>query len=183
MDWIRRAYSILQPIFIVIVFLGLVLTLTHIFGVKTALGSTQTGTSTNLASARAALKKLPPSHNKTISVPKPQLDPCLHCHISGENANLWTPLVRWSLFGSFGLVFVFGVYRSTSTWLTKTRWKPLTQRSAEWVDERYQLSEPLSKVLNKPVPKFALRWWYCLGGITAFLFVTQAVTGILQTHS
>jgi quinol-cytochrome oxidoreductase complex cytochrome b subunit len=55
----------------------------------------------------------------------------------------------------------------------------LTRRSAEWIDERYQVSEPLSKALNKPVPKFALRWWYCLGGITAFLFITQSVTGIM----
>jgi cytochrome b6 len=28
------------------------------------------------------------------------------------------------------------------------------------------------------VPKHALRWFYCLG-ITAFLFVTQAITGIM----
>ncbi|MCK4727105.1 MAG: cytochrome b N-terminal domain-containing protein, partial [Anaerolineales bacterium] len=35
------------------------------------------------------------------------------------------------------------------------------------------------KILNKPVPKYALRWWYCLGGITAFLFVVQGLTGIM----
>lgn len=113
------------------------------------------------------------------SVPKPALDPCLHCHIIGENKGIWTPLARWSLFGGMGLIFVLGIYRSASVWKTRAPWKPLTQRSAHWVDERYQISEPLSKILNKPVPKFALRWWYCLGGITAFLFVTQGITGIM----
>ncbi|OGN95309.1 MAG: cytochrome b6 [Chloroflexi bacterium RBG_13_50_21] len=41
------------------------------------------------------------------------------------------------------------------------------------------MSEPLSKILKKPVPKYALHWFYCLGGITAFLFVVQGITGIL----
>lgn len=113
------------------------------------------------------------------SVPKPALDPCLHCHIIGENKGMWTPLARWSLFGGMGLVFMLGIYRSASVWKTRAPWKPLTKRSAQWVDDRYQISEPLSKILNKPVPKFALRWWYCLGGITAFLFVTQGITGIM----
>ena len=116
----------------------------------------------------------------TASLPTPpQLDPCLHCHILGEEKGLWIPLARWTLFGSMGLVFVFGVYRSASVWTNRAPWKPLMQRTTEWVDNRYQVSEPLSKLLSKPVPKYALRWWYCLGGITAFLFVTQAVTGIM----
>ncbi len=114
-----------------------------------------------------------------VVVPPSQQDPCLHCHIGGENKGLWTPLARWALFGTMGLAFVFGVYRSASVWTGKKPWVPLTKRSAEWVDERYQISEPLSKVLNKPVPKYALRWFYCLGGITAFLFVTQGITGIM----
>lgn len=112
-------------------------------------------------------------------VPEPALDPCLHCHIDGENKAIWTPLARWSLFGSMGLIFIFGIYRSASVWKTRSPWKPFSQRSVQWIDERYQLSEPLTKILNKPVPKFALRWWYCLGGITAFLFITQGVTGIM----
>ncbi|MDP2976235.1 MAG: cytochrome b N-terminal domain-containing protein, partial [Anaerolineales bacterium] len=29
------------------------------------------------------------------------------------------------------------------------------------------------------VPRYALHWWYCLGGITAFLFVVQGITGIM----
>ncbi len=112
-------------------------------------------------------------------LPKPERDPCLHCHIAGENTGIWTPLARWSLFGGMGLVFALGVYRSASVWKTRHPWKPLMQRSVEWVDERYQISQPLSKILQKPVPKYALRWWYCLGGVTAFLFVVQAATGIM----
>lgn len=113
------------------------------------------------------------------SVPQPDRDPCLHCHILGENTGIWTPIARWALFGTLGLVFIFGLVRSATVWKTREPWKPLTTRTVGWVDERYEISEPLSKVLKKPVPKYATRWFYCLGGITAFLFVTQAVTGIL----
>ncbi len=114
-----------------------------------------------------------------ISVPPPKRDPCLHCHITGEEKGLWTPLARWVLFGTMGLIFGLGVYRSANAWTTRKPWKPLGERSFEWFDERYEVSPMLSKALNKPVPKYALRWWYCLGGITAFLFVTQALTGIM----
>lgn len=115
----------------------------------------------------------------SMVVPPPERDPCQHCHIARENKGLWTPLARWTLFGTLGLVFVLGIYRSASAWTTRQPWKPLTRRSYDWFDERYEISEGLTKVLNKPVPKFAMRWWYCLGGITAFLFVTQAITGTL----
>ena len=115
-----------------------------------------------------------------INVPvPPDKDPCLHCHIIGEETGIWTPLARWVMFGTMGLVFALGVYRSASVWRTRAPWKPLTQRSIDWVDERYDVSEPLSKILKKPVPKYATRWFYCLGGITGFLFVVQAVTGIM----
>jgi quinol-cytochrome oxidoreductase complex cytochrome b subunit len=33
--------------------------------------------------------------------------------------------------------------------------------------------------LAKPVPRFAMKWWYCLGGLTFVLFVILGVTGIL----
>ncbi len=117
--------------------------------------------------------------NPSAVVPPPKRDPCLHCHILGENTGLWTPLARWALFGFLGLVFVLGVYRSASTWTTRQPWKPLSKRSFEWFDQRYEVSGMLSKVLKKPVPRYAQAWWYCLGGITAFLFITQAITGIL----
>ncbi len=118
-------------------------------------------------------------YDRAAAIPEPKQDPCLHCHINGENKGLWTPLARWTLFGGMGLIFVLGVYRSASTWRRRQPWKPLSRRSYEWVDTRYEVSEVLSKLLNKPVPKYALHWWYCLGGITAFLFATQAVTGTM----
>ena len=115
----------------------------------------------------------------TIEIPPPKQEPCLHCHINGENKNLWSPLARWTVFGTVGLAFIFGVYRSVSVWTQRKPWKPLTVRAGEWVEERYHVAEPLSKILKKPVPTYALRWWYCLGGITAFLFVVLGLTGIM----
>ena len=117
--------------------------------------------------------------NPVVTPPPPKEEPCLSCHILGQNKGLWTPLARWLLFGGLGLVFVFGVFRSANTWVTRSPWKPLTNRAVDWVEDRYKIAEPLSKILKKPVPKYALHWWYCLGGITAFLFVVQGITGIL----
>jgi hypothetical protein len=114
-----------------------------------------------------------------VTPPPPTQDSCLSCHILGQNKGLWTPLARWVLFGGLGLVFVFGVYRSANTWVTRAPRKPLLSKAADWVDDRYKISEPFTKILKKPVPKYALNWFYCLGGITAFLFVVQGVTGIL----
>jgi len=115
----------------------------------------------------------------SAEVPPPKQDNCLHCHIGGENKNLWTPLARWMVFGAFGLAFAFGVYRSASVWTGRKSWVPFTTRAIEWVDERYELSPPLSRFAAKPVPRFAMKWWYCLGGITAALFVVQGLTGIM----
>ncbi len=120
-----------------------------------------------------------PTGSLASSLPPPQEDPCQHCHLAGENKGIWTPLTRWSVFGLAGLVFAFGFYRTTSVWITRSPWKPMSVRAGEWIDERYQVKQPLEAILSKPVPKIALRWWYCLGGITAFLFVVQAVTGIM----
>ncbi len=115
-----------------------------------------------------------------LSPPPPvSQDTCLHCHIAGENKNLWTPVARWMIFGTFGMVFAFGVYRSASVWTQRRPYKPLVNRAVDWVDERYELSPLLSKLAAKPVPRFAMKWWYCLGGITAFLFVVQGITGIM----
>lgn len=111
--------------------------------------------------------------------PTPEQDTCLHCHVTGENINLWIPLSRWLVFGTMGLVFAFGIFRTVSVFSTRTAWRPFSVRTASWIDARYAVSEPLAKVLQKPVPRYARRWFYCLGGITAFLFVTQAITGIM----
>ncbi len=115
----------------------------------------------------------------SVDVPPAKLEPCLHCHIQGEHKNLWTPTARWLIFGTMGLVFLFGFWQSASIWTQRKPFKPLTTRVADWVEERYQIAKPLNEILKKPVPSFARWWWYCLGGITFFLFVIQGTTGIL----
>ncbi|MGD2059105.1 MAG: cytochrome b N-terminal domain-containing protein [Anaerolineales bacterium] len=112
-------------------------------------------------------------------LPPVEQDTCLHCHLSGSIENIWTPLLRWMVTGLGGLAFVFGAYRTGSTWISRKRWVPLWARAVEWVDERFDIVKPTKKVLEKPVPLFATRWMYCLGGITFTLFVIQAITGIL----
>lgn len=119
------------------------------------------------------------NYSQAVLPPTPEKDECLHCHIIGSNENLWTPLTRWTTFGIAAIVMVFGIARSAWVWRNRKGWIPFTTRVADWVDQRYQTKEVLSKALNKPVPTWATRWWYCLGGITAFLFVIQAVTGIM----
>lgn len=121
-----------------------------------------------------------PSGLTAAALPPPaEQDQCLHCHISGSDESLWTPLTRWGAFGIAGLVFVFGMAQSAWIWKNRARWVPITTRMGDWVNERYQTKEVMEKVLNKPVPLWATRWWYCLGGITALLFVVQAITGIM----
>jgi len=53
-------------------------------------------------------------NSPSLVIPPPKQEPCLSCHITGEDNNLWTPLGRWVIFGTFGLFFVFGIYRSAS---------------------------------------------------------------------
>ena len=57
----------------------------------------------------------------------------------------------------------------------RRRW----ERVGDWFDERFNVRGPLENFLKKPVPKHALRWYFCLGGITFSLFVIQGITGIL----
>jgi len=116
------------------------------------------------------LSKLPPTASR---------DPCLHCHISGEEKGLWTPTVRWMLFSTAGIIFVFGIVRSSTIWQTRKPWKSVITRSLEWIDERYHILSPTKKILSKPVPQWQRRWWYCLGGLTAFSFLIQGITGIM----
>jgi quinol-cytochrome oxidoreductase complex cytochrome b subunit len=52
-------------------------------------------------------------------------------------------------------------------------------RAGDWLDERFDIRIPLHAFLKKPVPKHAIRWYFCLGGITFALFLIQGVTGIL----
>lgn len=117
-----------------------------------------------------SLSSLPPEAKK---------DPCLHCHIRGDEKGLWTPLTRWVVFLTAGSVFGFGILRTTSAWKTRKPWKPFPTRLSDWLEERFQYKAPLSKILEKPVPDWQRRWWYCLGGLTAFFFFVQGVTGIM----
>jgi len=52
-------------------------------------------------------------------------------------------------------------------------------RVGDWFDERFDVRIPLEAFLKKPVPKHAIRWYFCLGGITFALFAIQGITGIL----
>jgi quinol-cytochrome oxidoreductase complex cytochrome b subunit len=53
-------------------------------------------------------------------------------------------------------------------------------RIAAWVYERVPVSgEQIRELTNEPVPNHLKRWWFCLGGTPAYLFVVQIVTGIL----
>jgi quinol-cytochrome oxidoreductase complex cytochrome b subunit len=59
---------------------------------------------------------------------------------------------------------------------SRAKW---STRVGDWLDERFDVRIPLEAFLKKPVPKHAIRWYFCLGGITFALFVIQGVTGIL----
>jgi quinol-cytochrome oxidoreductase complex cytochrome b subunit len=49
-----------------------------------------------------------------------------------------------------------------------------------WFAERLPVSSiPLRELTNEPVPNHLKRWWFCLGGTPAYLFVVQIVTGIM----
>jgi cytochrome b6 len=53
-------------------------------------------------------------------------------------------------------------------------------RIANWLHERIPVSaEHLAELTNEPVPNHLKKWWFCLGGTPAYLFVVQIVTGIL----
>jgi len=49
----------------------------------------------------------------------------------------------------------------------------------DWVDERLSLTDVLKLARKKTVPVHAHSFWYYWGGITLFLFLLQALTGVL----
>ncbi len=58
----------------------------------------------------------------------------------------------------------------------------LVGKLTEPLDERFELTDRLHQtLLDKPVPLYARRYYYCFGGITFFLFVVQVITGIILT--
>ncbi len=107
-------------------------------------------------------------------------DLCLHCHAYGTPHEVWGPTLRWLAFGAGALVFAYGTYRSVSLWKGRRRWKSFWERTVEWLDERYGIVEPMEKILKKPVPMSATRWFYCLGGLTFLFFLIQGLTGIMM---
>src|SRR3972149_6505641 len=48
------------------------------------------------------------------------------------------------------------------------------------LDRRLEFHAALQKALRKPVPRH-VNWTFCFGGMTLFLFLIQAVTGVLLT--
>jgi cytochrome b6 len=59
---------------------------------------------------------------------------------------------------------------------SRSKW---STRVGDWFDERFDIRIPLEAFLKKPVPKHAIKWYFCLGGVTFALFLIQGVTGIL----
>ena len=53
-------------------------------------------------------------------------------------------------------------------------------RLADWWSERVPVSgTQLRELTNEPVPNHMKKWWFCLGGTPAYLFVVQIITGIM----
>lgn len=48
-----------------------------------------------------------------------------------------------------------------------------------WVDERLDLSALMAMARHKTVPEHQYSFWYYWGGVSLFLFLVQAVTGVL----
>jgi hypothetical protein len=125
-------------------------------------------------------RALPVEEHPPIGEVVVETDTCLACHvISTDEISHWVPPVRWTLFLAAGAVFGFGIYRASSLWRERRRFRPLLARAVDWLDERYQFVGPLQKVLAKPVKMTNTRWFYCLGGLTFLMFAIQAVTGIM----
>jgi len=58
----------------------------------------------------------------------------------------------------------------------------LGERARGWLGERIPVKpEDLRSSLDEPVPGHMRRWWFCLGGTPAYLFLVQCVTGMLLT--
>lgn len=54
----------------------------------------------------------------------------------------------------------------------------MMKRLANWLDDRLQIRAIKEKLLDRKIPK-GVGWIYTLGSVSLFLFILQAVTGIL----
>lgn len=55
-------------------------------------------------------------------------------------------------------------------------------RANDWLRERFPIDQQvLVSMGSEPVPGHLKRWWWCLGGTPAYLFIMQAITGVLLT--
>jgi len=55
----------------------------------------------------------------------------------------------------------------------------LLTRVGEWLDARLQLKEPVTKVLEHPIPRKSASWFYVFGSAALTIFMLQVVTGVL----
>ena len=55
-------------------------------------------------------------------------------------------------------------------------------RTNDWLRARFPVDQQvLVSMGSEPVPGHLKRWWWCLGGTPAYLFIVQAITGVLLT--
>ena len=55
-------------------------------------------------------------------------------------------------------------------------------RANDWLRARFPVDQQvLVSMGSEPVPGHLKRWWWCLGGTPAYLFIVQAITGVLLT--
>jgi len=55
-------------------------------------------------------------------------------------------------------------------------------RVNDWLRDRFPIDQQvLISMGSEPVPGHLKRWWWCLGGTPAYLFIIQAITGVLLT--
>ena len=53
---------------------------------------------------------------------------------------------------------------------------------AQWLQSRLPVDqEALRAIGSEPIPGHLRRWWWCIGGTPAYLFVVQIASGILLT--
>jgi hypothetical protein len=166
-------YSTSQTIFLGIILIFIAISAFTIPVTTSSLGTNELTAWESFAKVETTTKPLPQSEGFTP--PSPDENPCLHCHIVGQEIGPLTPLYRWLSFGAMGMIFLFGITRSLSTWNTKEQWKPVGRRISELVN----VNDPLAKTLDKPAPTWQRRLWYYLGGATALFFLIQIISGTI----